>query len=79
MRKVGAESKANSSSRAEKARWADCEDFEGDVHDIGDGGFKDQSIGHREGFQHPRNQRDFGNRTRGQFNQRGNFCSVWGA
>jgi len=30
-------------------------------------------MGHRKGFRHPRNQRDFGNRTRGQFDQRGHF------
>jgi hypothetical protein len=28
---------------------------------------KRSRIGHREGFWHPRNRRDFGNRTRGQF------------
>jgi hypothetical protein len=38
------------------------EDFEKDVDDIGDDGFKDNTIGHREGFWHPRNQRDFRNR-----------------
>jgi hypothetical protein len=27
--------------------------------DIVDGGFKDETIGHREGFRQPRNQRDF--------------------
>jgi len=36
------------------------------------------NIGHQEGFQQPRNQRDFGNRTSGQFSQRGNFHSVGG-
>jgi hypothetical protein len=34
-------------------------DFEEDVDDIGDGGFKDETIGHREGFWQPRNPRDF--------------------
>jgi hypothetical protein len=34
VRKVGAEPKANSGSRAEKPRWADYEDFEEDVDDI---------------------------------------------
>jgi hypothetical protein len=46
-------------SGAERPRWADYEDFEEDVDDIGDGGFKDEIIGHREGFWQPRNQRDF--------------------
>ena len=44
MRKVGAEPKANSGSRAERARWADYKDFEKDVNDIGDGGFEDEAI-----------------------------------
>ena len=43
---------------AERPRWADYADFE-DVDDIGDGGFKDETIGHQEGFRHPRNRRDF--------------------
>ena len=30
-----------------------------DIDDIGDGGFKDETIGYREGFWQPRNQRDF--------------------
>jgi hypothetical protein len=64
VRKLGAESKANSG-------------FE-EVDDISDGGFEDETIGHREGFRQPRNRRDFGNRTRGQFGQRENFCSVRG-
>jgi len=67
MRKVGAEPRANSGSRAERPRWANYKDFEVDVDDIGDGGFKDENIGHHEGFRQPRNRRDFGNRTRGQF------------
>jgi prenyltransferase beta subunit len=29
------------------------------VDDIGDGGFKDETIGDREGFRQPRNRRDF--------------------
>jgi hypothetical protein len=45
---------------------------------FGDGGFEDETIGHLEGFQQPRNRRDFGNRTRGQFDQWGNFYSVGG-
>ena len=45
MRKLGAVSKANSGSRAERPRWADYEDFEEDVDDIGDGGFKNETIG----------------------------------
>jgi len=32
-----------------------------------DGGFEDETIGHWAGFRQPRNRRDFGNRTRGQF------------
>jgi hypothetical protein len=58
-RKLGVEPKANSGSRAERPRWADYEDFEEAVDDIGDGGFKDETIGHPEGFWQPRNQRDF--------------------
>ena len=69
MRKLGVVSKANSGSRAERPRWADYEDFEEDVDDIGDDGLKNETISHREGF---KNRRDFGNRTRGQFGQRGN-------
>ena len=59
MRKVGAQHKSNNGSGAERPRWADYEDFEEDVDDIGDGGFKDEIIGHREGFWQPKNQRDF--------------------
>ena len=58
-RKLGVEPKANSGSRAERPRGADYEDFEEAVDDIGDGGFKDETIGHPEGFWQPRNQRDF--------------------
>ena len=36
----------------------------------------DETIGHYEGFRQPRKPRDFGNRTRGQFGQRGNLHSV---
>jgi hypothetical protein len=62
VRKLGAELKANSGSRAKRPRWADYKDFE----DIGGGGgFKDDTIGHREGFQQPRNRRDLGHKTRG--------------
>jgi hypothetical protein len=50
VRKVGAESKSNNDSGAERPRWADYEDFEEDVHDIGNGGFEDEIIGHQEGF-----------------------------
>jgi hypothetical protein len=39
-RKLGAEPKANSGSRAERPRWADYEDFEEVVDDIGDGGLR---------------------------------------
>ena len=46
VRKVGAEQKSNNGSGAERPRWADYEDFEEDVNDIGDGGFKDETIGY---------------------------------
>jgi hypothetical protein len=59
MRKVGAEPKSNNDSGAERQRWADYEDFEVDVDDIVDGGFKNETIGHREDFRQPRNRRDF--------------------
>jgi hypothetical protein len=78
VRKLGSEPKANNGSRAERPRWADYEYFEEAVDDIGDGGFEDEAIGHREGFRQPRNGRDYGNRTRGQFGQRENFRSVGG-
>jgi len=55
VRKVRAEPKSNISSGAERPRWADYEDFEEDIDDIGDGGFKDETIGHQEGFWQPRN------------------------
>ena len=75
VRKLGAEPKANNDSRAKRPRWADYEEA---VDDIGDGDFEDEAIGHREGFQQPRNRRDYGNRTSGQFSQRENFRSVGG-
>jgi hypothetical protein len=56
VRKVGAEPKSNNGSGAERPRWVDYADFE---DDIGDGGIKDETIGHREGFRQPRNRRDF--------------------
>jgi hypothetical protein len=56
VRKVGAQHKSNNGSGAERSRWAD---YEEDVDDIGNGGFKDEIIGHREGFWQPRNQSDF--------------------
>jgi len=59
MRKVEVESKSNNDSRAERTRWADYEDFEEGVDDNGDGGFKDEIIGYREGIRQPRNRRDF--------------------
>ena len=46
MRKVRAEPKANSGSRAERTRWADYKNFEKEINDIGDGGFEDETIGH---------------------------------
>jgi len=78
VKKLGAEPKANNGSRGERQRWADYEDFEEAVDDIGDGDFEDEAIGHREGFRQPRNRRDCGNRTRGQFGQRENFCNNGG-
>ncbi|KAL9343421.1 hypothetical protein Peur_063852 [Populus x canadensis] len=41
------------------ARTYTQDDFGEDVDDIGDSGFKDETIGHWEGFWQPRNQRDF--------------------
>jgi hypothetical protein len=58
VRKVGAESKSNNDSGAERLRWGDYADFEEDIDDIGDGGFRNETIGHREGFRQPRNLRD---------------------
>ena len=55
VRKVGAEPKSNNDSGAERPKWADYKDFVEDVDDIGDGGFKDEIIGHQEGFRQPRN------------------------
>ena len=46
-------------SGAERPRWVDYEHFEEDVDDNGDGGFKDETIGHREGFRQSKNRRDF--------------------
>jgi hypothetical protein len=59
MRKVGPEPKSNNGSGAERPKWFDYADFKEDVDDIGDGGFKDETIGHRQGFQQHRNRRDF--------------------
>jgi hypothetical protein len=59
VRKVGAEPKSNNGNGAERPRWVDYADFEKDVDDIGDGGFKNETIGHWECFQQPRNRRDF--------------------
>jgi hypothetical protein len=55
VRKVGAQHKSNNGNGAERPRWADYED----VDDIGDDGFKDETIGYWEGFWQSRNQRDF--------------------
>jgi hypothetical protein len=79
VRKLGAELKGNKGSRAERPRWADYEDFEeATVDDIDDSGFEDEALGQREGFRQPRNRKDYGNRTRGQFGQNKNFRSVGG-
>jgi hypothetical protein len=58
VRKVGAESRSNNGSGVERPRWVDYEDFEEDVDDNSDGGFKDENIGHREGFRQPRNRQE---------------------
>jgi len=55
VRKVRAEHESNNGSGVERLRWADYED----VDDISDGGFKDETIGHREAFWQPRNKRNF--------------------
>jgi hypothetical protein len=44
VRKVGAEPKSNNGSGAKRSRWDDYEDFEEDVDDNGDGGFKDETM-----------------------------------
>ena len=59
VRKVGAKLKSNHSSGAERPKWDDYEDFEENIDDNGDGGFKDEIIDYREGFRQPRNQKDF--------------------
>ena len=43
VRKVRAQHKSNNGSGAERPRWAD---YKEDIDDIGDGGFKDEIIGH---------------------------------
>ena len=50
VRKLGAEPKANNDGRAERPRWANYEDFEEAIDDIGDGGFEDEAMCHQEGF-----------------------------
>ena len=59
VRKVGAEPQSNNGSGAGRPRWVDYANFEEDVNDIGDGGFKDETIGHWECFRQRRNRRDF--------------------
>ena len=76
VRKLGAEPKANNGSRAERPSWADYKDFEEAVDDIGDGGFEDETIGHREGFRKPRNRRDYG--IMGPIRPKGKFLQCWG-
>jgi len=46
VRKDVAKPKSNNDSRAERPRWVDYAYFEEDVDDIGDGGFKDEILGH---------------------------------
>jgi len=55
----GAEPKSNNDNGAERPKWVDYADFEEDVHDISDSGFKDETIGHWECFRQLRNRRDF--------------------
>jgi hypothetical protein len=55
VRKLRAEPKANSGSRSERLRWVVYKDLEEAIDDIGDRGFEDEDIGHREGFRQPRN------------------------
>ena len=45
VRKVGAELKSNHGSGAKRLKQDDYEDFEEDVDDNGEGGFKDETIG----------------------------------
>jgi hypothetical protein len=56
LRKVGAELKSNNDSGVERPTWADYKVY---VDDIVDGGFKDETIGHWEGFRQPRNRKGF--------------------
>jgi hypothetical protein len=46
VRKDVAKPKSNNDSGAERPRWVDYAYFEEDVDDIGDGGFKDEILGH---------------------------------
>ena len=78
VRMVRSDSKPNNGSRTERLGWVDYEDFKEDVDDIGDGGFKDETIGHWECFRQPRDRWDFRNKTRGEFGQRGNFRNFGG-
>ena len=55
-----------------------CDGGDTCVDDIDDGCFKDETIGHREGFWQHRNRRDFKNKTMGQFSQRVHFCHFMG-
>ena len=50
MRKVWLELKSNHGNGVEKPKWDVYEDFEEDVDDNDDGGFKDETIGYQEGF-----------------------------
>jgi len=45
VKKVGAEPKSNNGSGGKRPRWLDYANFE-DIDDIGDDGFKDETIGH---------------------------------
>jgi len=58
VRKVGGQHKSNNGSGAERPRWADFENLRRTLMML-DEGFKDEIIGHREGFWKPKNQRDF--------------------
>ena len=78
VRKFGAKPKSNNGSGAKRPRWADYEDFEEEIDDITYGGFKDETIGYREGFRQPINRRDFmyfdgvlRQKKKGRFKRRG--------
>jgi hypothetical protein len=44
VRKIGVEPKSNNGNGVKRPRWDDYKDFEEDVDDNGDGGFKDETM-----------------------------------